>query len=370
MGQASDTADVVRARDAETLLAHAERLLRMGEAVAALMVLENGRAALSPAERPYVDHLRGLALLALDRCGEAYTMLQVALADPTIEGDDAAHAFLLNVLGNIHHADGHFQAATEAFGRALRYAERVQPPDDTLCARLLVNLGSAALKSGQVEPATTYYERAVVAARRTGEMRRLGMAHMGLGLARQQARDSAAALAHAEEALRLFAQTGDTRLAAQSRTNLALVYVEQGAWDAAMPHLQRVLEQARAGDEPTVAAHALELLARVHAARGSNEGAAKYAAEARTVAERAGDLLEAHIAGVTEAAALVVLGRLGEADDLYRWAIDYFCDTGVSRHLISASHDYAKMLRSWGRGDEALDVLDRAYACAMNARQG
>lgn len=352
------------------VLDRAESLLRAGDSAAALALLDEWRPRCTPDESPYAAWLMGWALLDLGRRGEAYTVVQAALADPAIDADDAAHVHLLGVLGNLHHADGHFQAAAEAFGRALHYAERHQPPDHAVRARLLVNLGSSALKSGQVEAATIYYERAVDAARLAGDARRLGMAHMGLGFARQEARDLAAALAHAQEAVRLFEQAGEPRLAIQARTNLALAHVEQDEWDAATPHLRQVLAQARADGDLTAAAHALELLARASAARNDDEEAARLAVEAREMAERGGDDLEAHLAAVTEAVALVALGRAAEAEALYRRAIDYFRAAGASRHLMSAGHGYATALRAWGRDDEALEVLDGAYAVIMNLRQG
>jgi len=357
-------------RDGETVLVHAERLLREGAAEAALALLEDGRRECRATERPYLNRLIGSALLNLGRRGEAHATLETALADPVIHDDDRAHALLLNVLGNVQHAEGRFQAAAERFGQALRYAELLCPLDHALCARLLVNLGVAALDAGQVEPATVYYERAAEAARLAGDRRRLGMAYMGLSVTREQARDYNAARSHAEEAVRLFEQAGEPRLATQARTNLATVYAEQGAWDVATPYVHHVLTQARASGDAATAAYALELLAQADIARGDYDGAAERAAEARAGAESAGDLLEAHVAGVTEAAALVALERPAEAERRYRAAIDYFRAVRASRHFMSASRDYVEALRSWGRGDEALKVLDQAYAFVTNLRQG
>ncbi len=356
--------------DGEAVLVHAERMLHEGEATAALTLLEDRRQECPATERPYLNRLIGSALLSLGRHGEAYTTLQTALADPVIDDDDRAHALLLNVVGNVHHAGGRFQPATEAFERALRHAELLCPPDHALCARVLVNLGVAALDSGQVEPASVYYERAVEAARLAGDRRRLGMAYMGLGVARERACDYNAARAHAEEAVRLFEQAGEPRLTTQARMNLATVYAEQGAWDVAAPHVQHVLTQARASGDMATVAHALEVLAQVETARGEYDRAAERAAEARIMAENSGDLLEAHIAGVTEAAALAALKRPAEAERRYREAIDYFRVARTSRHFMSASHNYVEALRSWGRRDEARDVLNQAYAFVTSLRQG
>ncbi len=367
MGQSSDSSG---RQDGESLTERAERLLGEGMASSALALLEDARPARPPADYPFIDRLIVRALLDLGRHGEAYTTLQAALANPAIDGDDRAQVLLLDVLGNVHHAAGHFQAAAEVFGRALYHAERLDPPDHALRARLHVNLGSTALKSGQVEAATIYYERAVEAARQAHDLRRLGMAYMGLGFARQQARDYGAALAHTGEAMRLFERAGDARQMMQARTNLALIYAEQGDWEAAVPHLQEVLGQARADGDAGGIAHALELLARAGASRGDHARAAELAAEARVTAERSGDGLEAHLAGVTEASALVVLGQDAAAEELYRRAIAYFREAGATRHLMSASQGYAAALRGWGRSDEALEVLDAAYTALMDLRQG
>jgi tetratricopeptide (TPR) repeat protein len=352
------------------LVAHAEGLLRSGAAAAALGALENGRRTCQPSERPYMDWLIGRALLDLGRRGAAYTTLQAALADPASTTDDAARARLLSALGAVHHAEGQFQAAAETFGRALYHAERLRPPDHDLCARLLVNLGSVALKSGQVEASTGYYERAVEAAGRADDTRRLGMAHMGLGLARQEAHDYAAAMSHAAQAITLFDRANDRRLAMQARINLALAHAVQEHWVEAMPHLNRVVEYARADADLSTEAHALELLARAHAFVGDHAGAVQLASQARVTAGRADDRLEASNAAVTEAQALVALGRVAEAEERFRMAIAYFQAVGASRRLVAASHAYAVALRSWGRAAEALEVLDHAYALTAHLQQG
>jgi len=366
MGQTADGDE----RDEVELLDRADRLLRAGAAAAALALLEGGRRTCRPAVRPYVDRLIASALLGLGRHDDAVATLRDALVDPAGVGDDRLHALLLAALGTVHHAAGRLRDAAAAVGRAIEHAERVQPPDHALRARLFINQGVVALDAGQVEPATIYYERAVEAARRADDCRRLGLAYMGLGFARQQARDHAAAVAHTAEAMRLLDGTGDVRLAVQARTNLAVAYAGQGAWDVATPHLRRVLEWARAAGDAVTAAHALELLACAASAGGDHADALACAREARTASEGVGDPMEAHLAGVTEARALAALGRLDEAERLYRQAIDYFCAVGASRRLMDASHDYAGALRSRSRDDEARAILDRAYAVTIGLPQG
>ena len=352
------------------LLAHAEGLLRGGAAAVALTALEDGRITCPPSERPYIDWLIGRALLDLGRRGAAYTTLQAALDDPASTTDDALRARLLNALGTVYHDDGQFQAAAETFGRALHHTERLRPPDHGLRARLLVNLGSCALKCGQVDASTTYYERAVAAAGQAADPRRLGMAHMGLGLARQEAHDYAAAVSHAAQAITLFERAHERRLAMQARINLALAHAVQEHWVEAMPHLNRVVEYARADADMGTEAHALELLARARAFVGDHAGALQLASQARVTAGRADDRLEASNAAVTEAQALVALGRVAEAEERYRMALAYFEAVGASRRLVAASHAYAVALRSWGRAEEALEVLDHAHAVTSQRQQG
>lgn len=365
-GQHSTDTPLARAR----LLPHAESLLRDGDAAAALAALQRGRALGLPPERPYFDRLIARALLDLDRHEEAYATLYAALDHPVTAGDETLHAHLLNVLGAVHHATGQLHAAIDAFSQALHYADRLRPSDPALRARLLINMGVAAIKSGQAEAATIYYERAVEAARQANDLRRLGLAHMGLGVARQEARDYTMALSHAGQAMTLFEQVGERRLASQALTNLALAHGARNQWDAAVPHLRRVLEQARADGDSATEAHVLEMLARARAFAGDHAGAAQLAAQARVTAQQVDDMLEASGAALTEAAALTALGSIAEAEDRYRMAVDYFRSIGAARDLMAASHAYARALRSWGRVDDALEVLDQAYAETVNLPQG
>src|SRR5437588_10194025 len=99
------------------------------------------------------------------------------------------------------------------------------------------------------------------------------MAHMGLGLARQEAHDYAAAMSHAAQAITLFDRANDRRLAMQARINLALAHAVQEHWLEAMPHLNRVLEYARADADLSPEAQALELLPRTPAVVGDNAAA-------------------------------------------------------------------------------------------------
>src|SRR2546423_3203053 len=311
------------------LVAQAEGLLRGGGAAVALTALENGRTAWPPSERPCIDGLIGRALLDLGRRGAAYTTLQAALADPASTTDDALRARLLNALGTVYHDDGQFQAAAETFGRALHHTERLRPPDHGLRARLLVNLGSCALKCGQVDASTTYYERAVGAATQAADPRRLGMAHMGLGLARQEAHDYAGAVSHAAQAITQFERAHERRLAMQARINLALAHAVQEHWVEAIPHLNRVVEYARADADLSTEAHALELLARAHAFVGDHAGAVQLASQARVTAGRADDRLEARKAAGTEAPAPGGPGGVGEAGGGLRTAIARFPAPGA-----------------------------------------
>jgi tetratricopeptide (TPR) repeat protein len=196
------------------------------------------------------------------------------------------------------------------------------------------------------------------------------MAHMGLGVARKDAGDYAAALSHAAQAITLFERANERRLAMQARINLALAHATQEHWVEAVPHLNRVVEYARAETDSSTEAHALELLARAHAFVGDHVGAAQLASQARVTAERADDHLEASNAAVTEAKALAALGQVAEAEERYRMAMAYFQAVGASRRFMAASHAYAVALRAWGRADEALEVLERAYALTANLQQG
>jgi hypothetical protein len=42
---------------------------------------------------------------------------------------------------------------------------------------------------------------------------------------------------------------------------------------------------------------------------------------------------------------------------------------GASRRLVAASHAFAVALRAWGRADDALEVLDPAYALTAHLQQ-
>ena len=94
-------------------------------------------------------------------------------------------------------------------------------------------------------------------------------------------------------------------------------------------------------------AHALELLARAHAFVSDYAGAVQRASQAHLTAGRAADRLEASNAAVTEAKALVALGRVAEAEERYCMAIAYVQAVGASRRLVATSPDFAVALWAW-----------------------
>jgi tetratricopeptide (TPR) repeat protein len=135
-------------------------------------------------------------------------------------------------LGNVQTGLGKDEPARDSFAKALaaaRTAGRDQDQSDWLG-----NLGTLALRAGDVDAALAYYRPALAISRRTGDIRSLiiDLANLARAYAADQRWDEASA--HQIEAVRTAEQHGDPELSRAQRQRLRDLYVHLGHWRKAV----------------------------------------------------------------------------------------------------------------------------------------
>jgi transcriptional regulator with XRE-family HTH domain len=335
----------LRLDDDETLVVDVERILRdsiaCGDAVAAARARvflgmaaarrgDNGTAirhlegaldsgAVSPSARPDVFCTLGRAYADAGMPQKAVELFERALEETKREapGDQAAHvryatylSFALTDLGELVRARA---VVAEAMSRA-----QAEVPDPYTRVRLYWSLGRIAHEQARPAEALEQFRRAVALLELTEDTLHLARAHLsaaGSAILTGELDDADRDLERAELLLGLWPEPGDRAVLRRMQADLAVAH---GDGDEAIRRGRQAVEAA--GDE---------------------------------FPNQRGLALAAIAAGLA-------LNLDPAAGDVYREAIDLLGPHGTRRERNDVLLTYGRYLRSVGRDQEALDVLDRA----------
>jgi transcriptional regulator with XRE-family HTH domain len=306
-----------------------------------------------------------LAILAKER-GDYGRM--VTLLEEVLEGEPFApveRAELYTQLGYAYSASGRPDLAVALYERCLDdVRERGDAP--SLEARYATMLSYALSDAGDLSRAEDVVKETLVRIHSTEDSYTRVRLYWSLArLAHAESRPGLA-LANARKAIALLEATEDTHNLARAHLLAASIMVTRGEPDAANEHLddaERLL-----GAAPSFADGAMLRVKRAQVAALREDGAAAVEL-ARAALAAIGDALPEE-----RGAAYFVLGDgfalesdYERADDAYRSAVQLLEEQHQWREATQACRSWARMLRSAGREDQALDVLDRAAELGLKA---
>lgn len=176
-------------------------------------------------------------------------------------------------------------------------------------------------------------------------------------LAYTEGRDSIA-LANVRKAIALLQATDDTIHLARAHILAAMITLSRDDADRAEQHLDQ--SEKLLGPNPGVA-DLVEIKvrrSRIAALRGDAETAVELAREA--LAANGDSPADQGLALAVLADALALAEDTAGADEAYARAVDLLEEQRLWRDATQACRGWARMLRSTGREQQALDVLDRA----------
>ncbi|MDQ6907438.1 MAG: tetratricopeptide repeat protein [Chloroflexota bacterium] len=209
-----------------------------------------------------------------------FTRLPESMAFPHLCSD------ALNAAGFLARESGDYARASAASRESLALSHRLN--DRKRAADALANLGYVALQQGEQADARDLFQRSLATNRELGNRQGIADSLSFLALTAFRANDLDAARRMNEESLAIWAALGDRQATVWARTRLAHVLLEQGAHADAYGEFMMSLITARELDFRPGLSWSFDGLAYVASRHGAPRLAARLAAAAASVRERAG----------------------------------------------------------------------------------
>ena len=350
----------------ELKLTDLELAIRLGEVEGAEQgLIELAEEAVAAGDRRALLRTNvALAALAQERgdAGRAVTLLERALADEPF--DPYGLADIYAQLARAYAAAGNTYAAVDLFQRCLD--EVTDGDDPALEARYATTLSYALSDIGEITRAEEVVRRAI---ERTNDMEdpymRVRLYWSMARLSHHEGRTKAA-LENVRKAIALLRLTDDTVHLARANILAASIALSRDDADQAAPYLDQA--EQLLGTAPAMQ-DLIELKyrrSRMETLRGNAEAAVALAREAIALLG-SDNPLEEGVAFSALADALALAREVDAANEAYRRAATLLEEHGRWRDATSACRAWARMLRSVGREDQAMDVLDRAAELATRA---
>jgi len=305
--------------------------------------------------------LMAYALLRLAQPAEAKTLASAARMHFERTGDKLMTAECLG-----HEASAAYlvqdPTALGLAERALQICRSLQPVPRTTEARLLFVLGSVHTTNQDWQAAIDAYERAIAAGSVVQDLRRLSMMYSGLSIAYGEIGHLSQAEYYAQRAISIHETLNDRLSLARSENNLGVVLIRRGDLAAAEEHLKR---SVKLFDETHLDAGKAELLlslCELEIARSNVSEAERFALEARTLAERLGERATLADSHVWMGQIAAERGDHARVDAEFREAWGILDGLGATERLSRCHVKYAEILEK--RGD--LVAANRQLRLALN----
>ncbi len=262
-------------------------------------------------------------------------------------------------------AAGRPEHAVELFERCLAEVAELGA-DPSLEARYATLLSYALSDTGELARAEEVVQQAINAVQDSEDAyTRVRLYWSMARLAHSEGRASTA-LANVRKAIALLQTTDDTLHLARAHMLAAGINVTRGIPEAAAAHLddcERLL-----GPNPEFADAVMLRVKRAMVANLRKDGATAVRL-AREAIELIGDSLPEELGSAFFALAdgLALEGEKQGADEAYRRAVELLEQQSQWREATQACRAWARALRTAGREEQALDVLDRAAELGLRA---
>jgi transcriptional regulator with XRE-family HTH domain len=361
--------DLKEEQERELRLAEAELELRLNDDVPTAE--QHFRELLEEAQDAQDTHAAMRARVGLGFAGgrkgdyvEAVSKLEEALASGTLS--PLSNPDVYTALAHAHAALGTPRLAVEVLERCLTEV-REQAPDDVASeVRYATYLSYALTDVGEIDRAQQVIQDVLVRAQTIADPYGRVRLYWSRGRLAANRNDHTFALTQFRKAISLLEATEDTLQLGRAHLACAQILIDDARANEAAAHLQ--LAERLLG--PSVHAQDLARLRTEQAKLADlREDPGEAIARAREALELLGDAQPTH-----RARALAALGeahaRRGETDaacDALALAAGLFESQRRFQEAAAACRAWGAALRHVGRGDEALDVLDRAAAFAEQA---
>jgi tetratricopeptide (TPR) repeat protein len=358
------------------LSAHDDRQLRLDDAELALRLQGDAPGAEREYRRVLEEALEvgdsvaatraeaGLAL-AVEQQGrydEAVEHLEALVASGKLSVLSRPDVFM--ALGRAYAARGSYQDAVDLFERCLADLRSREPTDRAIELRFTTYLSCALADAGKLEDAR---EVVLEATQHEHEVDPAARVQLNWSSARiaSMTGDAAAAMDSMRVAIALLQSSEDTHELAVAYLLCSQILVLDGRASEARPYLDRAERLLTLGTDSVNLGALRTQQAFVAVAEQRPEEAIERAHEALEL------LAEHELAqGATWYAlgkAFAAKGDVERAIPAFKRAVDLLADTGEWREATAAARAWSEVLRTAGKTDEALDVLEQASELAARS---
>jgi tetratricopeptide (TPR) repeat protein/CheY-like chemotaxis protein len=275
-------------------------------------------------------------------------------------------ASVLLCLGRIYLERKRPDLAIDALGRSLNYYNQLSEGkgDDTGIAGAHASLGRAMLNSGEFMIARDHLHRALVAARRAGNVRLRAEAHYLLGKVDWKESDFEGAHYNWGRAARMAEETSDAMLRGRVQMQQALVLYTEGKLKEAIPVYQSAIQQIESTGNIRLLLKAYSSISRVWTRLGSWSATAKLM-EDRLRLARERRLAKAEAVALTDLAELKLLqGDLPSAHQAIEQSLNRHGQTVYAR----TQRILGRILLTRRQYAEAVEALEKGLAAARANR--
>lgn len=322
-------------------------------------LLQIREAATLPSQRTILGLLLGEAYIGLNQANEAKEILELNLT-LTREIDPEMHERSRNLLGVAFNRMAMHMLAAECHRQCLAAIDSNIIRDPSFELSVLNNLGSDYMQLGQYNDAITAFSRATTLGQRLQTPQAIARLYWEISEQYRMEGQIPQAQRYADMASEHLRAAANRQIFAQVQSSLGLAFAEQNMNEEAEQTLAQARELAeRAGDFHGESV-ALASLSRVQLARGSHkvaEASARAALKSAETSKEPDALGRAYLAlGEAQAA----LGQAEQADKSFEKGLDYLARSGAVAELTRAYERYADLLEQRGEVKRALEYMRRA----------
>ena len=265
-----------------------------------------------------------------------------------------------HVLGVIAYYERNFREARQQFLDGFRRFQELDHPDKGLGGILLYNLGNTYMELGDHAEAARWYQQALTSLEPTGDLHRLGLVYLQLGVTNRERGDYDTALSHLTRAENLFGVLQATRLSGWAHTSIGITLLARGEVDEAITHLEESLRVGERTGDDAGRERSLTELGRALTAKRAFPEAEQALAEAERLAGKFQDVTETARIQLAKAHLRSAMGQVADAVRFFKLAIASFESLGMRADVGQACNALGELLLQHKRPSAAAPYLARA----------
>jgi CHAT domain-containing protein/tetratricopeptide (TPR) repeat protein len=326
------------------------------------------RRELMTAEIAKALMVRGELLRVQGEYAAAINLHQTVLDINTSLKDEAGMARALDYLGRVRHAQNDFKGALELYERSLALWTKSNIESAGL-ADTFNDFARTFYARREYDKAQTYFEKAMQAARASGNKSAIAVALNGFGIVRFYDSDITAALEFYEQSRNLCEEIDDQENLSNALNNIALVYTTRGDYRRAIGLYEKTIKLYEALGARKRAARSLVNLANAYSSLNDHPNTIKSLQRSLAISEALDDKLIMAMALNNTGVVYYTQGDFDLSLHYFQKSLAMRQEVGVRAQMIPVMNSIADVYRKQGRYDQALKMYSESLAISEAAKE-